>query len=79
MSFSPAKTRPERFVGYSWEQITQQLQGLNRQQALAIWQWAAIRYGSYGTEQERYFRRYGAEATFARINRVRSWLGLPPV
>ena len=70
---------PAAFIGLSWEQITTQLQGRDRQQALAIWHWAAPRYSSLGTAQAAYFSRYGAEATYARINRVRSWLGLDPV
>jgi hypothetical protein len=78
-----SKTDPQSYarslLGYSWEQITTQLQGRKRQQALALWQWAAIRFSSYGTAQQAYFRRYGAEATFARINRVRAWLGLDPI
>ena len=33
-------------------------------------------FSSLGTEQDRYFQRYGAERTYQRINRVRAWLGL---
>ena len=73
------QTYPRAFIGLSWEQITTQLQGRDRQQALAIWQWAAPRYSSLATAQAAYFNRYGAAATFRRINRVRAWLGLEPV
>ena len=79
MAYQSPRINPASLVGYSWQQITQQLQGLKRQQAMALWQWASIHFSSYGTEQERYFKRYGSAATFDRINRVRVWLGLPPV
>lgn len=70
---------PAAFIGLSWEQITTQLQGKDRQQAMAIWQWAAPRYSSLATAQAAYFKRYGAAATYARINRVREWLGLDTI
>jgi len=79
MTYKPARTRPERFLGDSWEQIIQRYQGIDRQQAMALWQWGAIRFSSHGTDQARYFKRYGAAATFARINRVRAWLDLPAI
>ena len=62
-------------LGASWEQILN-LKGRERQAALAVWHWASPRFSSLGTEQARYFERYGAEATYQRIARVRSWLGL---
>ena len=68
-----------QFLGLSWDDITQKLQGRQRQQAMALWQWSAPRYSSLGTEQTRYFNRYGAAQTYVRINRVRAWLGLDPV
>ncbi len=78
MAYKQPRLRPKRFLGWSWEQITTKLQGADRQQALALWHWASFRYGSVGTPQERYFRRYGAAATLRRIDRVRSWLNLKP-
>jgi hypothetical protein len=68
-----------QYLGLSWDQITSQLQGQQRRQAMALWQWAAPRYSSHGTAQAAYFNRYGAAATYARINRVRAWLGLAAV
>ena len=62
-------------LGMTWDDINR-LQGRKRQQAMAIWQWAAPRFSSLGTEQDRYFQRYGAERTYQRINRIRAWLGL---
>jgi hypothetical protein len=79
MAYQTPRIDPATLTGYSWNQITQQLQGLKRQQAMALWQWASLRYSSIGTEQERYFKRYGAAATFERINRVRAWLGLAAI
>lgn len=76
MAYQSPRLRPERFLGMSWEQITTQLQGLERQQALAIWQWANYRYSSLGTDQERHWHRYGVESVTRRIDRVRSWLNL---
>jgi hypothetical protein len=78
MAYQHPRLRPERFLGLSWEQITTTLRGPERQQALALWQWAAPRYSSLGTAQERYFNRYGAGATYARIDRTRQWLNLKP-
>ena len=66
------------YLGLNHDDINQ-LQGIKRQQAMAIWQWASIRFSSLGTEQDRYFKRYGAAATYQRINRVRTWLGLTEV
>jgi hypothetical protein len=66
------------YLGLNTDDINQ-LQGIKRQQARAIWQWASIRFSSLGTEQDRYFKRYGAAATYQRINRVRRWLGLGEV
>lgn len=75
--FKPhAQDRARAVLGYSWQQATEQLQGNKRNQAMALWHWAAPRFSSLGTDQERYFKRYGAEATYQRINRVRDWLGL---
>ena len=76
MAYQNPRLRPQRFLGLSWEQITTQLQGLERQQAMAVWQWAHYRYSSLGTAQESYARRYGVAATTRRIDRVRSWLNL---
>ena len=62
-------------LGASWEQILN-LRGRERQAALAVWHWASPRFSSLGTEQAQYFERYGAEATYQRIARIRTWLGL---
>ena len=66
------------YLGLNHDQINE-LQGLKRQQALAIWRWASIRFSSHGTDQARYFKRYGAAATYQRVNRVRQWLGLEAI
>jgi hypothetical protein len=79
MAYQNPRLRPQRFLGLSWEQITTQLQGLERQQAMALWQWGHYRYSSLGTAQERYWKRYGVDATTRRIDRVRSWLNLKPI
>jgi hypothetical protein len=79
MAYQNPRLRPQRFLGLSWEQITTQLQGLERQQAMALWQWCHYRYSSLGTAQERYWKRYGVDATTRRIDRVRSWLNLKPI
>jgi hypothetical protein len=76
MAYKEPRLRPQRFLGLSWEQITSQLQGSNRQQALAIWEWSAVRFSSLGTAQEKHFKRYGAASTYARVDKVRAWLGL---
>jgi len=76
MANDTAKRLALKHLGHDWEQITTQLSGRERQAALAVWHWASIRFSSLGTEQDRYFKRYGAAATFQRINRVRAWLGL---
>jgi hypothetical protein len=73
--FKPATDRQRAYLGLSWDQINT-LQGYHRNQAMALWQWAAPRFSSFGTDQARYFDRYGAEATYKRINKVRRWLGL---
>ena len=65
-----------RHLGRDWGEITSQLQGRERQAALAAWHWASPRFSSLGTEQDRYAKRYGVAATYARIDRVRAWLGL---
>lgn len=78
MTYREPRLRPQRFVGMSWEQITTQLQGLERQQAMALWQWAAYRYSSHGTAQEKHWRRYGVASVTRRVDRVRSWLNLQP-
>jgi hypothetical protein len=78
MAYQTPRLRPQRFLGLNWEQITTQLRGLERQQALALWHWASYRYSSLGTHQERYARRYGVAAATRRIDRVRSWLNLKP-
>lgn len=70
-----ATDRQKAYLGLSWDQINE-LQGRQRQQAMALWQWASPRFSSFGTEQDRYFKRYGAERTYQRINRVRAWLDL---
>ena len=70
-----ATDRQRAYLGLSWEQINE-LQGYHRQQARALWQWAAPRFSSLGTDQDRYFKCYGAERTYQRINRVRRWLRL---
>jgi hypothetical protein len=46
---------------------------------MALWQWGHYRYSSLGTAQERYWKRYGVDATTRRIDRVRSWLNLEPI
>lgn len=79
MATDTAKRLALKNLGLSWEQITTQLRGRERQAALAVWHWASIRFSSIGSEQDRYFKRYGAAATFQRINRVRAWLGLGAV
>ena len=71
-----ATDRQRAYLTLSYEQICNELQGYHRQQAMALWQWAAPRFSSLGTDQDRYFKRYGAEATYRRINRVRRWLRL---
>ena len=73
--FYPATDRHRAYLALNWEQINN-LQGYHRNQALALWQWVAPRFSSLGTDQDRYFKRYGAEATYKRINRVRRWLSL---
>ncbi len=75
MTYQPPKRDPRQFLGMTWEDLNQ-LQGYKRNLGFAMWQWASPRFSSLGTEQARYFDRYGAAATFARINRVRVWLGL---
>ena len=72
---SQAKRYALKHSGHSWSQICQ-LQGRERQAAMAVWQWSAVRFSSLGTDQDHYFKRYGAARTFERINRVRVWLGL---
>ena len=72
---SDAKRYALKHLGHSWEQCCT-LQGRDRQAALAVWEWSAVRFSSLGTAQDRYFKRYGAARTFERINRVRAWLGL---
>lgn len=79
MGYREPRINPVRFAGYSWQRLTERFQGNERNQALAIWQWSAVRFSSYGTAQERYYRRYGAAATFDRINRVRRWLGFSEI
>ena len=78
MAYQEPKQRLNPFLGMDWEQITSQLQGNRRNQALALWQWCAPRYSSLGTAQARYFERYGAAATYVRIDKVRQWAGLAP-
>jgi hypothetical protein len=76
MANDTAKRLALKHLGHDWEQITSQLSGRERQAALAVWHWASIRFSSLGTKQDRYFKRYGAAATYQRINRVRAWLDL---
>jgi len=76
MANDTAKRLALKHLGHDWQQITTQLSGRERQAALAVWHWASIRFSSLGTEQDRYFKRYGAAATYQRVNRVRAWLGL---
>ena len=70
-----ATDRQRAYLALNWDEINQ-LQGYHRQQARALWQWAAPRFSSLGTDQDRYFKRCGAERTYQRINRVRRWLKL---
>ncbi len=70
-----ANEKHRAYLGLSYDQICQ-LQGRHRNQAMSLWQWASPRFSSLGTDQDRYFKRYGAAATYKRINRVRAWLGL---
>ena len=70
-----ATDRQKAYLGLNWDQINA-LQGQQRRQAMALWQWASPRFSSLGTEQDRYFKRYGAERTYQRINRVRAWLDM---
>ena len=79
MAYREPRLRPHRFLGWSWGEITSQLQGPQRRQALAVWQWSAIRFSSLGTAQEKHFKRYGAASTYARIEQVRAWLDLAPI
>jgi hypothetical protein len=79
MAYREPRLRPHRFLGWSWGEITSQLQGPQRRQALAVWQWSAIRFSSLGTAQEQHFKRYGAASTYARIDQVRAWLDLAPI
>jgi hypothetical protein len=78
MAYQQPKQRLERFQGMTWQEITSQLQGNQRNQAIALWQWCAPRFSSYGTAQARYWERYGTAATFERIDKVRQWVGLAP-
>ena len=78
MAYQQPRQRLEPFLGLSRQQITDQLQGNRRNQALALWQWGAPRFSSLGTAQAAYWKRYGTAATFARIDRVRQWAGLAP-
>ena len=75
MTYQPPKCDPRQFLGMTHQDLNR-LQGYKRNLGFALWQWAAPRFSSLGTEQARYFDRYGAAATFVRINRVRAWLGL---
>ena len=79
MAYHSPRIPFERYSHLSWEQITTTVPGLERQQALATWQWATYHYSSLAPAQERYWRRYGTDATIQRINQVRSWLNLSPI
>jgi hypothetical protein len=79
MAYRSPRISFERYRHLSWEEITTTLSGLERQQALAAWQWAAYHYSSLAPCQARYWRRYGTDATIQRINKVREWLTLPPI
>jgi hypothetical protein len=73
--FKPATDRQRAYLTWSLYEINARgLQGNHRNQATALWHWAAIRYSS--DHQDRYSKRYGIEATYKRINKVRRWLGL---
>lgn len=78
MAYQEPKQRLEAFSGLSYREITEQLQGNRRNQAMALWQWGAPRYSSHGTAQAAYWKRYGIAATYARIEQVRKWAGLAP-
>jgi hypothetical protein len=78
MAYQQPRQRLEPFLGMTWGEITEQLQGNRRNQALALWQWGAPRFSSYGTAQAHYWERYGTAATFERIDKVRQWAGLAP-
>ena len=79
MAYQPPKIRAEQFLGWTWSDINSQLQGLERQQVFAVWNWAAIRFSSLGTAQARHFKRYGADSTYRRVDTIRAWLGLEPL
>jgi hypothetical protein len=78
MAYQEPTQRLEPFLGMSWREITEQLQGNRRNQAMALWQWGAPRFSSLGTAQAAYWNRYGSAATYARIDAVRQWAGLAP-
>ena len=78
MAYQQPKQRLEPFLGLDWEQVTSQLQGNRRNQAMALWQWCSPRYSNHGTAQMAYWKRYGTAATYARIEQVRKWAGLAP-
>ena len=63
----------------SWCEILDELQGRERQAAMAVWDWACWHSEGAAPSQDRYYRRYGQEATVARINKVRVWIGLEPL
>ena len=60
-------------------EIMDQLQGRQRQAAMAVWDWATWHSEGVAPAQDRYYRRYGQQATVDRINRVRVWIGLDPL
>jgi hypothetical protein len=73
--FKPATDRQRAYLTWSLNDIDERgLQGNHRNQAMALYHWAAPRSSS--SHQVRYFDRYGADAMFKRINKVRRWLGL---
>jgi hypothetical protein len=73
--FKPATDRQRAYLAWSLNDINERgLQGIHRNQAMALYHWAAPRSSS--NHQARYFDKYGADAMFKRINRVRRWLGL---
>lgn len=46
---------------------------------MAVWDWSAIRHtGMAGMKQEAFYARFGAEAYYRRINRVRVAFGFKP-
>ena len=45
-----------------------------------VWDWSAVRWsGQADRKQEAFWKRYGKEAFYAKINKTRQAFGFPPV